>query len=145
MGMTLNSNSPSCVQNAVLCMSFSSVSTCQNPQRRSRVEILENHGEPLKESSESSILGRGYASLRVSTFIPCEILRRNEESVLFRCNNHGRRPWACRGLYDASFEHILNHLAGLFPSERWHSSMWLSDWGAVSCINGKFHQASAPQ
>ena len=63
-GIKLYSYSP-VVANAVFSRSWGSTSTCQYPLIKLRVE---NHAEPLRASSESSILGSGYEFLIVTLF-----------------------------------------------------------------------------
>ena len=61
-GIRLNSNRPIGVVNAVFDLSDSSISTCQYPLARSRVEKKD---ACPSASRDSSILGRGNASFRV--------------------------------------------------------------------------------
>ena len=64
-GMTLNWYSPFLVTNAVLGRSFSSTSTCQYPEAKSRAQ---KYSDPARVSYVSSMWGRGKESFRVRSF-----------------------------------------------------------------------------
>ena len=59
-GMTVHLYRPEVVTKAALPLLAGSIGTCQYPDARSNVE---NHSAPDRADKESSICGRGYASL----------------------------------------------------------------------------------
>ena len=64
--MTWNCHNPGLVVKAVFSLSWASSSTCQYPLFKSRVG---NQLAPAKDSSVSSIRGKGYESLRVDPLL----------------------------------------------------------------------------
>ena len=117
--ITWNWYNPFLVVNAVFWRSFDSTSTCQYPEQRS---IVDNHFAPYIWFKESSILGKGYASLTVTLL---SFLKRVESSFFLTSTT----PVA-HGLLDDS----MTYLASMYSmtlslsSCRWYGTFYISIW-----------------